>query len=1007
MTKITTLNSLFTYTGGYELNLMQPPADSKLNKLYNDLIDKIYMIFGNQRPDGSIPVFYTQERIVRGVIDRTIRLPSIESTLKSLKPGESYYCIARSANNLPIELPQTSNFSQFISIDPNDNNYKKFQSLLQLISFENTYNSNSVAGIQTLSNIDCCPKLEILDIDVKSNILTIDGFKNTIKIKFKNLVANTNYFYFIEPVFSNWPVKITPIKGNIKKNSNTSEFVEHTVTLFYTTYPAVADADDDVFDFSLQNPSQTRYYEQNSINTALNVTIVHENSEKCNPVSKIFNVVPKLPDSMCHNVKIYPSGTVYLNKVAGQEYNVQQHIHAMVTNLDPNIDYKYYFVPRSVSWPSKIQPISGILYPNSRTRGIGYIHSIFSFCASGVDSGCANLNWNYVEPTVAVSSQEETVTDSCGTVYTPTTFTRTISPNIYANLELIVEPLESGLCTKEVASVSFVCNKCLPYEDTIEYVVNSENITHENLDISIDTLFDNWPYSKASPYNFPRNFSATARPLAEINVYGGLCNSAIPIRVFVTGLVSGEAYICNWHTYMSEAYIEPAVQSFVADQDRAYILSSGYLNGASSTAIETTLTHEPSRSSVSDFAIIRCYQKWNPEDPSYGIEPPLPGIKLIETGSSDSDLVPVPYVPPTQTMTASITPTVTPTLTSTPTNTPSLTATPTQTHTNTPTRTVTPTLTASPTETPTNTPTATITPSITLTPTNTSTPANTPTQTRTPTMTPTESPTNTPTLSPTATTTVTPTMSPTVTSSPTETPTMTPSITPTQTLTPTITPTSTHTPTNTVTSSITPTPSVTAPLYVQFSGSSMDVILTINGFDTSLKRNSLLGKTIRVQVGIDKTPGIIEHDRGSINNNYLKFINFSGGAENSMFSSRFDPALMALHAGLLQIGDRAIVEYEVLGSYSSYLGDENVSIVAQAPHCLHNWYEKYSAYTNSFNVKPILSNISGDRRCRIYTLSDNTVQSNLNLTIRPIRVVNYIVKAARIPGAVCNTCPEN
>jgi hypothetical protein len=187
----------------------------------------------------------------------------------------------------------------------------------------------------------------------------------------------------------------------------------------------------------------------------------------------------------------------------------------------------------------------------------------------------------------------------------------------------------------------------------------------------------------------------------------------------------------------------------------------------------------------------------------------------------------------------------------------------------------------------------------------------------------------------------------------------------------------------------------------------MDSILTTSGFDTSLKRNSLLNKTIRVQVGIDRTPDILEYARSSTSSNYLKFLNLSGGADNLMFSSRFDPALMALYAGLLQIGDRAIVEYEILGGYSTYLGDENVPYVAQAPHCLHNWYEKYSAYTNSSNVKPLLSNIYGDRRCRIYTLSDNELKSNLNLTIRPIRVVNYIVKTARIPGAVCNTCPEN
>ena len=990
MKPLTTLNSFFTYEGGYELDLMNAPIDRSLSKLYFSLINNVAYIFAGQQVNGHIPVFYTEELVDPQNKDKILRIPAKESTLKYLKPGESYYCVPRSINNLPITIPSTPNFINFIAVDNNSREYKKFQELLQLIAFNTPQLPNNTLGVQSLVALDCCPKINIVNLDLISKVLETKDFKDVVKINISNLIPNTNYFYFIEPVFSNWPIKLTPVRGTIRKSvqPDANGFVDHTLTLFYTTYPTASEADSDVFAFSLPNATKFRYYEQENILSSINVTVVHENNERCRPVSKIFNIHPKLaePNNLCHNVKVFPSGTVTLSAIANKEYNLQQHIHGVVTNLDPNIDYKYYFRSKSSSWPANIQPVSGMLYPNSRNRGIGYIHSIFSFCPSGAPPSCSNIPWEYVTPTETITTDEEIIQDSCGIVQ-PTSFTRTISPNIYSNLELVVEPITSGLCDKRIAEISIVCDKCLPYEDVVEYVVDSKNILHENLSIDIDTLRDNWPYNKDNAYQFPYRLSATNRPLAEMNIYDEDCNKAIPIRALITGIVSGETYIVNWHTYVPESYVSPARQTVIAVSDYKYLASTAYLNNVSSTPLEVFITHEASNTVLSDFAIIRCYQQWNQNDPEPKYQPSLPAIELIQNGEINSSLEPVPYVSPSPTSTPTVTPTNTPTNTVTPTVTPTVTAT----VTTTPTITSTPTLT--PTVTPTNTVTATATPTNTVTatatPTNTVTPTITPTQTITPTasLTPPATPTNTPTITPTMTVTRTVTPTVTVTKTTTITPTSTVTTTPTTTQTPTVTPTNTVTPTMTrtvtptptITRTVTPTPTITptitpSPQYVSIAGTnSMSTSIDYLILNAGLRPQDLINTKIVIEVvGNQPTHRIVLTNGGT--NSKCVTTGIKGGLQK-MYASVNNPNLIALYAGLINFGEKAVVEFEVLGVLNFY--PEGPAV------CIDNW-EFYC--TNC-------SAVQSSERCLLYHEGpDNTAVTNRvsNLTILPTKVIRYI-----------------
>jgi hypothetical protein len=828
---IVSLNAFFVYKGGYKLDLMSPPPPTEniLYSQYLKLIDSVSSIYGEQRPDGTIPVFYTKQIIVNNAgSNQAVRVPDENSTLKELIPGRAYYFVPRSQQYLPVNIPQTLNFFNFIQIDEKSLDYLKYKELISLISSaQPSTGGGSSVGIQNVSTLDCCPKIVVKEL--VNNKVIINGFKGVLKIQVNNLIPDENYYYFLEPVFSNWPIKISPLKGSIKKSgpTNADGFVSATISLFYTTYKTTNDADSDSFSYSLPDPKKYRYYEQDNILSTVNISIVHSDANKCLPVSRIFDINPVLPDTVCQKIKLFPSGTVQLGQTLEAEFNTKQHIHGVITNLDPDNDYKYYFRSKSASWPANIKPISGILNPSNRDNGVAYVHGLFSFCASGSVDSCSNLDYEYVAPNVTLTASRDTENQS-------TTFIRTISPNIYANLELVVEPLVSGLCSGVSQDVSIVCKKCMPYNDIVEYVVNSGNLKHEKLSVSIDTLQDAkvWPFNKQNAYQFPFVFSATSRPLAEINVSGQSCKEGIPLKLFVSGVVSGEKYDCDWNSYIPGVNIIPKTSTVIFNRPTGMIIASGYLNDNSSAPIDVLFTHQASQVSVSDFAIIRCYQPWVSTDPKTSYQPALPAISLLSsvdeyeclpvvTPSMTRTLTPTPTITKTSTVTPTVTrtATVTPTVTRTVTPTPTLTRTVTPTITLTPTNTITPTITVTSTTTvtPTVTITKTVTPTISATPTNTVTPtvtmtppnSPTPTCTVTPTLTVTPTISVTPTLTPTNTVTpsltrtATPTATPTISITPTNT--ITPSLTPTNTTTPTITPTRTVTPTITLTPSITPT----------------------------------------------------------------------------------------------------------------------------------------------------------------------------------------------------------
>ena len=121
MTSITTQYGIYRYVGNSGLNLMQPPdsgdsstsiqsthtsnttrSDDLINTQWYQLVDNTLSIHATQISDQSIPVYFTD----LDQLNTNRRVPSTDSTLTQLEPGESYYFIMRSSADLPITLPE-------------------------------------------------------------------------------------------------------------------------------------------------------------------------------------------------------------------------------------------------------------------------------------------------------------------------------------------------------------------------------------------------------------------------------------------------------------------------------------------------------------------------------------------------------------------------------------------------------------------------------------------------------------------------------------------------------------------------------------------------------------------------------------------------------------------------------------------------------------------------------------------------------------------------------------
>lgn len=185
------------YAGAQELDLMNMPAsfqdsDKAYDRaIYNRFIENISTIYSSQTSSGNIPIFWTVRSQVGEVFGNPqySYAPSANSTLKSLKPRESYYFIVRDESAVPLTVPIISGE---VPVD-----------LATSLTFDlATISANDIALTGSANN---------------SN-----AHQYQYSFSVSNLEAYETYNYEIIGLGGSWPVTATPISGTIKPSSSTS-----------------------------------------------------------------------------------------------------------------------------------------------------------------------------------------------------------------------------------------------------------------------------------------------------------------------------------------------------------------------------------------------------------------------------------------------------------------------------------------------------------------------------------------------------------------------------------------------------------------------------------------------------------------------------------------------------------------------------------------------------------------------------------------------------------------
>jgi len=194
MTSITTQYGIYRYVGNSGLNLMQPPAlgnsststqsthtnnatrsDDLIDTQWYKLVDNTLSIHATQISDQSIPVYFTD----LDQLNASRRVPSTDSTLTKLTPGESYYFIMRSSAELPVQLPE-------------------FGGTFSTSCGENGGLSCSNIGIEPISD---------------TNLVGKDNNKQFVTVCVTGLTCGETYSYNFESSLSNWPTYVNAISG--------------------------------------------------------------------------------------------------------------------------------------------------------------------------------------------------------------------------------------------------------------------------------------------------------------------------------------------------------------------------------------------------------------------------------------------------------------------------------------------------------------------------------------------------------------------------------------------------------------------------------------------------------------------------------------------------------------------------------------------------------------------------------------------------------------------------
>jgi len=533
------IKSTFVYSGGSELDLINPPEISnyQLYVDYSNFINNVIAIYGDQRLDERIPIFWTKQQSN----DTTLRIADHDSTLRSLKPGNIYYIICLNDTVLPLHIPETVNSREFLK----------------------TPDQKPIVIQPT------CEHIKPISTEYRSIKLSkASGSILPLNIGISGIFPNSNYYYTIDPIFSNWPATVTQMSGFLERGGPTgvdglvSSSIKTIVS--YESCETISECTGNI-PYSLID-TDNNYFNKN-IFTLLNLNIYNEISEL------VFTDTINIQCDDCIPLLDYKIGEIYnpILTIDQPQYELTGsnfvNVIASYDKVNPFKTYTYHFDSLGANWPCRIRNASGSFVPeyvykdsDGKIYGSGTIGSIFTFAtSSGIsDPSWANLNYAL-----------ETYSDEAF-----------IKNNLYAVLGLKIkdDDVDVSSCFTSVR-----CLDCFP--EQIDCSALSLKINNTNL--SYSTLTD------------------TSRPGAEITLQQSCCDQDQYIYVDISGACSNSIYSYKFDSYPN-ILISPSSGNFSFSSASGRISAVANLNGQKLTTIQFTAKHSGNNTFATDSMLMRC-----------------------------------------------------------------------------------------------------------------------------------------------------------------------------------------------------------------------------------------------------------------------------------------------------------------------------------------------------------------------------------------------------------------
>jgi hypothetical protein len=329
--------SILNFDGANSLNLMTPPPssipdpkNSGVNILnssyvqYNDFINGISTIYSNQNISGQIPIFWT-------IPSGDEYVPSLDSSLTGLIPGESYYFIARATSSLPLSIASVGATGSNTNTNDCVTVSKCCGDLMIGINGDQTKASGQYS-------FGC------KGIDPHKITLTgVNNYYHNMSIMVTGLVPHKTYNYSINAKTASFAYSISPTSGSILPIDDC-----HAI---YSMFKFV--------------PNSTYCQDSTNLYCLLNFSI---GTSGCDPLHEDILVLcqnclppcPSLPSISFANkpLLVIPSGCC----------SSDTPINVNITNTNPGTIYSYLFENNTSNNPI-INPISGIVSYGSTSGG--------------------------------------------------------------------------------------------------------------------------------------------------------------------------------------------------------------------------------------------------------------------------------------------------------------------------------------------------------------------------------------------------------------------------------------------------------------------------------------------------------------------------------------------------------------------------------------------------------------------------------------------------------------